>query len=56
MSINSDRPASGPLSVLLPMVSGPITVDLVPQSGHFVPEENPAFVITSLRCFIDTDC
>ncbi len=44
------------LSVLLPMVSGPITIDLVPQSGHFVPEENPAVVISSLRCFIDADC
>ncbi len=41
------------LSIIQPMAAGPITVELVPQSGHFVPEENPEFVITQLRLFIE---
>jgi pimeloyl-ACP methyl ester carboxylesterase len=41
-------------SVIQPMAAGPISVELVPQSGHFVPEENPEFVATQLRAFINS--
>ena len=37
-----------------PMVSGPISVQLVPDSGHFVPEENPHFVSNQITAFFDT--
>jgi pimeloyl-ACP methyl ester carboxylesterase len=36
-----------------PMVVGPITVELVPNSGHWIPEENPEFVSSHLLAFID---
>ena len=41
--------------MLRPMAAGPITVALVPASGHFLPEENPAFVTAQLRGLIDAD-
>jgi pimeloyl-ACP methyl ester carboxylesterase len=37
-----------------PMVSGPIAVQLVPNSGHWIPEENPDFVSSQLTAFINT--
>ncbi len=43
------------ISGIAPMADGPITVDLVPQSGHFVPEENPGFVTEHLSAFIDAN-
>jgi pimeloyl-ACP methyl ester carboxylesterase len=40
------------VQIIQPMASGPITVELVPASGHFLPEENPEFVTAALRAFI----
>jgi pimeloyl-ACP methyl ester carboxylesterase len=37
-----------------PMVAGPISVELVPDSGHFMPEENPDFVSRQLTMFVHT--
>jgi pimeloyl-ACP methyl ester carboxylesterase len=39
--------------LLQPMAAGPISAELVPSSGHFLPEENPGFVVAALRAFID---
>jgi pimeloyl-ACP methyl ester carboxylesterase len=36
------------------MVAGPISVKLVPDSGHWLPEENPDFVSSQLTAFVDT--
>ncbi len=41
------------ISTVQPMADGPINAELVPNSGHFVAEENPEFVATELRSFID---
>lgn len=40
-------------SAVRPMADGPISVELVPSSGHFVAEENPGFVAATLRSFLD---
>src|SRR5262249_50285449 len=42
------------LARIQPMVAGPISVQLVPDSGHWVPEENPDFVSSQLTAFVDT--
>lgn len=42
-------------SAIQPMAAGPISAELVPQSGHFVAEENPEFVATQLRAFINSN-
>jgi pimeloyl-ACP methyl ester carboxylesterase len=39
--------------VVQPMAEGPISAELVPGAGHFLPEENPEFVVAALRAFID---
>ena len=42
------------LARIQPMVAGPISVQLVPDAGHWVPEENPDFVSSQLTAFVDT--
>jgi pimeloyl-ACP methyl ester carboxylesterase len=41
------------IQIIQPMASGPITAELVPSSGHFLPEENPRFVTATLLAFVD---
>jgi len=43
------------IATVQPMASGPISAELVPDSGHFVAEENPEFVAAQLRSFIDAN-
>jgi pimeloyl-ACP methyl ester carboxylesterase len=51
---NDPNPEKAQLrQIIQPMASGPITVELVPNSGHFLAEENPGFVTSTLRAFID---
>jgi pimeloyl-ACP methyl ester carboxylesterase len=43
------------IAVVQPMASGPTRAELVPDSGHFLAEENPTFVTAQLRTFIDAN-
>ncbi len=43
------------IATVQPMASGPISAELVPDSGHFVAEENPQFVVAQLGSFIDAN-
>jgi hypothetical protein len=41
------------LARIQPMVAGSISVKLVPDCGHWLPEENPRFVSSQLAAFVD---